>query len=221
MELIAHRGFALCNPENTIRAIRAAAPIADEIEVDVRRCGSGELVLHHDERVDRTTDGTGRVADLSLAELRTLSVQGSDEPVPAVAAAVEAIPTDVRLNLELKEPDTAGDALAAVADADCEIVFSSSHPAPLREAAGEVSLAYVYGPDEAGGDAAPVETATDLGCDALNACYGLCFGESDLVGRARGAGLAVNAWTVRTEEMASRLATAGVGGVIADRPDVL
>lgn len=199
MELIAHRGFTLCHPENTIQAIREAAPVADKIEVDVRRCGSGELVLHHDERVDRTTDGAGRVADLSLAELQTLSVQGSDEPVPALAAAVDAIPTDVRLNLELKEPDTAGDALAAVADADCEIVFSSSHPAPLREAAGLVSLAYVYGPEEAAKNDAPVETATDLGCDAINACYGLCVGDSDLVDRARRAGLAVNIWTVQTE----------------------
>ena len=53
MRLIAHRGFAGVNPENTLQAVEAAAGVADAIEVDVRRCESGDLVVIHDETVDR------------------------------------------------------------------------------------------------------------------------------------------------------------------------
>ena len=67
MRLIAHRGFAAVHPENTVRAVRAAARVADAVEVDVRRCATGELVVIHDATVDRVTDGTGPVADHSLA----------------------------------------------------------------------------------------------------------------------------------------------------------
>ena len=55
MRLIAHRGFAETFPENTVLAVREAARWADAIEVDVRRCGSGEIVCLHDATVDRVS----------------------------------------------------------------------------------------------------------------------------------------------------------------------
>ncbi len=69
----AHRGWSEKYPENTMLAYRKAAELGvDQIEIDVRVTKDGELVIIHDATVDRTTNGTGRVEDLTLAELRAL-----------------------------------------------------------------------------------------------------------------------------------------------------
>jgi len=72
-KIIAHRGSKGTRPENTLPAFAAAlADGADGIETDVHLSKDGQLVIIHDERVDRTTDGTGRVTDHTLAELKQL-----------------------------------------------------------------------------------------------------------------------------------------------------
>ena len=69
----AHRGWCSKYPENTIEAIRAAVELGvDQIETDIRVTKDGELVLMHDATVDRTTNGTGKVIDYTLEELRQL-----------------------------------------------------------------------------------------------------------------------------------------------------
>ena len=71
MKVMAHRGYSGAYPENTMLSFRKAAEVGtDGIELDVHLTRDGVLVVHHDERVDRTTDGTGRICDLSYAELR-------------------------------------------------------------------------------------------------------------------------------------------------------
>lgn len=238
MRLIAHRGFADAHPENTLSAVRLAAERADAVEVDARRCGSGEVVVIHDATVDRVTDGAGRVDGLTRAELAALSVYGSGEGVPTLADVAAALPAWVGLVLELKETGLAADALAAAADVD-DLVVSSFLPEALaecREADAEVPTALnVAGGDvetgtDGGGGAtgsgadrgrrsAGIERAVDLDCAAVHPHHGLCVPE--YVRRAHDAGLAVNAWTVVERETARALAEAGVDGVIADRADVL
>lgn len=69
----AHRGFSEKYPENTMEAFRAAVALGvDQIETDVRITADGELVLHHDATVDRTTNGTGLVKSFTLAQLKAL-----------------------------------------------------------------------------------------------------------------------------------------------------
>ena len=69
----AHRGASASHPENTMEAFRAAIEMGvDQIETDVRITADGELVLIHDATVDRTTNGTGKVAQMTLAELKAL-----------------------------------------------------------------------------------------------------------------------------------------------------
>jgi glycerophosphoryl diester phosphodiesterase len=78
----AHRGRSGPVPENTMAAFRNAVDLgADRLELDVQMTKDGELVVIHDETVDRTTNGTGRVADLTLAEIRALDA-GQGERVP-------------------------------------------------------------------------------------------------------------------------------------------
>ncbi len=86
----AHRGHHVGHPENSLAAIRSAAAIgAAFAEVDVRHSSDGALVLMHDDTVDRTTDGSGEVAALTLAELQALTLNGAD---PGDAESVK-IPT--------------------------------------------------------------------------------------------------------------------------------
>jgi glycerophosphoryl diester phosphodiesterase len=70
---IGHRGAAGHAPENTLLSIEAALAIGvDVVEIDVHRSLDGHLIVMHDERVDRTTNGSGYIRDLTLAELRDL-----------------------------------------------------------------------------------------------------------------------------------------------------
>ena len=72
-EIIAHRGYRLVAPENTLPAFEAALAFhPDMIEMDVHRTLDGKLVVIHDEKVDRTTNGTGYIKDLTLAEIKML-----------------------------------------------------------------------------------------------------------------------------------------------------
>jgi len=210
MDCIAHRGFAGTEPENTLAAVRAAGPRADLVEVDVRRCGSGDLVVIHDERVDRTTDGAGRVADHSLASLRALDVLGTGRGVPTLAEVVGA--AGPRPNVELKEPGLTADALAVAEARGRRPLVSSFLPEVVRSAADRGADAALLVADR---DSA-VERAGELGCVAVHPHHDLC--DPAFVERAHGAGLAVNAWTVRSAGTAERLSAAGVDGLIADAP---
>ena len=104
-QLIAHRGGSAYEPENTLSAFRNAIEVgADWIEMDIQRTRDGVLVVIHDEAVDRTTDGTGKVEDLTLEQIRTLDA-GNGEQVPTfeevIALAREA---GVGLLPEAKSP---------------------------------------------------------------------------------------------------------------------
>lgn len=101
----AHRGWCAKYPENTMPAFRAALEIGvDQLETDVRITKDGELVLIHDATVDRTTNGTGKVCDYTLEELRALDA-GNGEKIPTLTEFMELVkdhPT-LTIDLELKE----------------------------------------------------------------------------------------------------------------------
>ncbi|QLH84164.1 glycerophosphodiester phosphodiesterase [Halosimplex pelagicum] len=211
MDCIAHRGFAGANPENTVAAVEDAATRADGVEVDVRVCGSGELVVHHDETVDRTTDGSGPVAAHTAAELAALSVEGSEAGVPTFEAVAAAVPEGVTLHAELKERGTGEPVERVVADAGCDAVVSSFDPEALTEIEG-LPTALVQWEGEG-----LVSRARNLGCSFVHPNLGSC--DSSLVERAHGAGLRVNAWTVTDAEETAEAREAGADGVITDFPD--
>jgi len=228
MHCIAHRGFAGRFPENTLAAVRrSVAAGADGVEVDVRRCGSGEPVVIHDETVDRVTNRQGAVSALPASALADCSVLGTGEGVPTLEAVCEWLPRDVRLHIELKEAGVAADAVAVAEAFPHDVLVSSFEPDALAAAAdaADVPLAYLFGSGSrfplssrfrTGPDAA-LATARDLGCVAVNPHWSHC--DEAFVERAHGAGFAVNAWTVQSRETAETLAAAGVDGLIADAPD--
>jgi glycerophosphoryl diester phosphodiesterase len=104
-QVIAHRGGAEHAPENTLAAFRHAVALgADMLEFDVQMTKDEELVVIHDETVDRTTDGSGAVRDLTLAEIRSLNA-GNGELVPTFGEVIAQAKADgVRVLPEAKSP---------------------------------------------------------------------------------------------------------------------
>ncbi len=218
MRLIAHRGFASVYPENTLSAIERASAVADEVEVDVRRCASGELVVIHDRTVDRVTDQTGLVSEYTRSDLESMRVLDTEEGIPTLAEMLRTLPTRVGINIELKESDIETDALDLVSSLHSNSIvssFSRETLAACREVDPNVPTAYIT--DEPGTEG--VEAATELGCEYLHLSIESCSERA--VGAAHSAGRQINAWTVDSADETTMLASMGVDGVMADRPDVL
>lgn len=205
-------------PENTVRGMADSAPHVDVVELDVRRCATGELVVFHDADLDRITDATGLVSETAFDELRELTVHDSDEPIPTLPDVFEAVPDAVGINVELKVEGVADDAFAVADRFDNDVVVSSFSAAALEEAAaaGFRETAALFKADPADS----VARADSLDCSYVHPNVELCL-ESDVVERAHECGMDVNAWTVRTTETASALGDAGVDGLILDRWDVI
>ncbi len=107
ISIIAHRGSSGSAPENTLAAFRKALDDgADGIELDVRMSKDGELVVLHDRTVNRTTNGRGKVSDLTVAELRKLDA-GSSEHVPTLQEVIGILPRHILLNIEVKTDGSA------------------------------------------------------------------------------------------------------------------
>ncbi|MCQ2427462.1 MAG: hypothetical protein MJ137_03525 [Clostridia bacterium] len=130
--MAAHRGDKDCRPENTIPAFLHAIELnADGIETDIHQTRDGVLVMMHDHDVDRTTDGTGRVCDMTLEEIKKLDAgikkgeeyRGTRVPTfEEFLDVVEPYP-DLLLNLEIKDyPDVEGDICYSTADKVIEAV---------------------------------------------------------------------------------------------------
>ena len=219
MDLIGHRGCGDQYPENTVRAMRSTARHLPAVEMDVRRCGSGEVVVFHDETVDRVTDGAGRVADLGREELARLSVQGSGEAVPLLDEVLDALPRRTRVQVELKEHGLTADVLEALESSTHDAVVSSFLPGALsavHDADPTVPIGLRFNEDPE----TNLDLALDLGCSAVHPHYDLCR-ETDVVDDARAEDLRVVAWkAVESSAEVDAVRRTGVDGVTADRWDI-
>lgn len=126
------RGLTAAVPENSLLALeRCLALGVDMVEIDVRRTQDGALVLMHDEKVDRTTTGKGRVSDLTLGEVQALRLtvdgQASQVPPPTLAAFLRAARGRILVNLDLKDDNLAGPVARMVHDvgADDWVLFKA------------------------------------------------------------------------------------------------
>lgn len=231
MEHIAHRGCARQFPENTRRAVRSCAPHVDRIELDVRRCGSGELVVHHRDDLAAKTDSEGSVHGTSLDVLQDVDVLGTGSGIPTLASLLDDVPSDVDLQLDLKHGGLATDVADVVADSEHDVYPCSADVDVLRRVRetdlpfGYVSFTYfearpVSDEEVARLDYADVlETAAALGCEFVEAPHELCV-QTGFVADAHEAGLDVVAWPISTAETADAVREARVDGLMLDRYDV-
>ncbi len=107
MKIFGHRGAAGLVAENTLESITKALELGvDGIEIDVHRCKSGEIVVIHDETLDRTTNGTGKVSDYTWSELKRFrTIEGYS--IPLLHQVLDLIDAKCTLNIELKGIGTA------------------------------------------------------------------------------------------------------------------
>lgn len=104
---IGHRGAMGYEPENTLLSFEKAIDLgADMVELDVYRCKSGEIVVIHDRKVDRTTDGRGFVEEMTLKELKILDA-GKGEKIPTLEEVLNYINARILIDIELKGAGTA------------------------------------------------------------------------------------------------------------------
>lgn len=217
--LIAHRGFADVFPENTVAAVRGAVDRgAAMVEIDCRQCATGEIVVHHDETVDRVTTECGPLREYTASALASMDVLGSGSGIPTLDTVVDALPEGVGLNVELKEPDIAAAVLDTVRSVDAEVIVSSFDTQILAEAAATphdrpLALLVERRPRTA------VRRALAADCRYVHPRADLCL-RSLLVRRAHREGVGVNAWTLRSPRMARWLTRIGIDGLIADTPDL-
>ena len=224
MLVIAHRGASGYAPENTLKSFQLAIDMgADGIELDVRACASGEIVVFHDDHLERLTGAGGRVADTPLAALRKLKVNGS-EPIPTLEEVLRFIDRRASLHIEVKTEDAAP-ATAAMLDAlahrgwghESFSVISFYH-APLADIrARHPSLQ--TGAIIVGAPAQLASFGSDCGATSVNPC--LEFLTPAFMEDARARSLEVHTWTVNDATSLARARALGVNAVVGDFPDRL
>jgi glycerophosphoryl diester phosphodiesterase len=244
--VIGHRGCAGEAPENTLASFaRALADGAAVLETDVHLTRDGEPVLIHDDAVDRVSDGSGRVADLDLADLRKLDAahhfsrdggrshpeRGRGHRVPSLREALAAFP-GARFNLELKEdlPGMVENTLAAVAEAgrcDTTLLTSGENTVMQRLRAAVAREAH-----EPALGASPAEVAGfavsalrggpppdgPMALQVPTEFAGKPLVTPAFVAHAHRHGVQVHVWTIDEEDEMERLLDLGVDGIVTDFP---
>jgi glycerophosphoryl diester phosphodiesterase len=244
--VMAHQGGDKLWPGNTLYAFERAAEMSvDVLEMDIRRTADGVLVVIHDDTVDRTTNGSGRVAEMTLAELKELDAayhwpyQGDEHPYRGQAIAVPTLEElfvvlpHMRMNIDMKEWAAGVPAQLCglirdhgMSDRVIAASFSSDVIRDFRRHCPEIATAL---------SESEVRTFFGLSTAYLSAAYrpvadalqvpeyggGFHLVTRRFVENAHRHNVKVHVWTVDEIEDMQRLIELGVDGIITDRPDRL
>ena len=215
---IGHRGAAGHAPENTLAAVQKGIDLgADFVEIDVRLTSDGVLVALHDAKVDRTTNGKGRVDTLSLRELKALDA-GDGERIPTVEEVLRIAKGRTGLMLELKVGGAADPLIKAVQNVgiDIPVLYASFlHPelTAVRAVQPEAALMVLL-------ERLPRDPAA-YALQYRPAYVGLRHDRAsrDLVEAFHRAKVLVWVYTANTLDDIQRAISMGVDGVISDFPE--
>ena len=221
--IVGHRGACGYAPENTLSSFKKAIECnVDMIEFDVRKCASGELVVFHDAKVDRITDGEGYIASKSLQELKQLKVLGAETMV-TLCEALDFIDRRVKIYIELKDLCIVDEVLGIIEHyVNCKqwkysefIVGSYDHTqlCTIRTAKKEIFVAaLLYG--------IPIGFGS---CGADSNAHIICldseFITQQLVDDIHQRDMLVYVYTVNDEYQLLRVLAYGIDGIITDFPD--
>ena len=214
---IGHRGASGHAPENTLEAFQLAIDMGCPwIELDVYAV-EGELLVIHDDEVDRTTDGSGAVMELSLAALRELDA-GNGQPIPTLGEVLSLCQNKVSVNIELKGPNTAepvNQLLKTSASdgwSEKNIAISSFYHKELAKADPKFPRGALFHKE-----ANYCAIAKDLGAYSINLSAKLVTAQA--VNKAHDQGLEVWVYTVNTYDEMLELKQLGVDAVFTNYPD--
>lgn len=219
---IGHRGAAGHEPENTLRSVACAMRLGvDWIEIDVQRV-DGELIVFHDDTLERTTNGSGAVAEQSFSALRELDA-GKGEKIPTLSEVLDLIDARVGLNIEIKGPDCVASVTEMVSDYlerqpawRGKILLSSFDEAQTTELADRernYELGMLFEQD------AEVALARAKAFKASTIHPSMKQATPELVADAHAAGIKVFVYTVNEREDIAAMRALNVDGVFSDYPD--
>ena len=233
--VVAHRGFSGAAPENTLIAFEKAIAIgSDMIELDVHLSRDGEIVVIHDETLERTTNGKGMVVDHTLKELKKLDAgfsfgpQFAGERIPTLKEVLDLAKGRVPVNIEIKNPthgkypiaELTEKALREVKQAGMmdQVIFSSFNPASLEWIEGKeprVWTAFLfYRPWNSLRDILGSQEYLVLNLRNIHLTR-------EKVAEIKKAGKQINVYTVNPEEEIRQFVDWGVDGIITNHPDRL
>jgi len=222
---IGHRGAAGYEPENTLLSFKKALDLGvDAIELDVYVCKTGELVVIHDDKINRTTNGNGYVVEKTFEELRSLDA-GQGEKIPTLKEVLDLVDKKVIVNIELKGVDTANPVSKLIDryigekgwTKDNFIVSSFNHP--------ELKKFNLLNPKIKIGallTGIPIdyaEFAQKLNAYSVN--LSIEFINQEFVDDAHKRGLKVFVWTANDLDDINRIKALGVDGIFSNFPDRL
>ena len=236
--VIAHRGASAYFPENTMVSFEGAIALgADMVELDVQLTADGEVVVFHDERISRCTNGRGSIADYTLVELKKLDAGSwfdkkyAGARLPTLVEALELCKDKIAVNVEIKT-EAVTDTISNGIEEKClrivdkiamrkHVVFSSFDPRAvqhLKQIDGQIPAAVLFTKKHYGSQL-PSEIIAALGADAINCSQRELSKEwlADL----KQHGIPVNVYTVNDEKSMRRLLALGVDGIFTNWPDVL
>jgi len=233
--VIAHRGFSGAAPENTLTAFQKAIEVgSDMIELDVQLSKDEEVVVIHDETLERTTFTGGKVFDYTLKELKKLDAgswfgpQFSGERIPALKEVLGLAKGRILVNIEIKNPthgqysiiDLAKAALREVKKAGMlnQVIFSSFNPAGLewiQEREPRVWVALLY--HKSWSSLAEVTEGKNYSVLNLRNAYLT----KDKIVKIHSEGMKVNVYTVNFEEEMEQFIRWGIDGIITNYPELL
>ena len=205
--------------ENTLRSFGRAIELGvDAVELDVRRTKDGEVVVMHDDSVDRTTDGSGLVSELTLEEIRGF-VTENGERVPTLGEVLDFVGGRVKVLIELKEVGVEEEVVGLVREKGLVekvivISFLEETLRRVRELDEDIVTGLIYVRHKN-----PIKAALELKAEYLLSLYR--FTHSADVRKAHEAGLKVIVWTINKPEEATEYKKKGVDGITTDRPDIL
>ncbi len=223
MNIIGHRGAKGYQPENTLASFREAISLGvDMIELDVYTIASGEVVVIHDDTVDRTTNGTGAVTELHFDELRQLDA-GNGQHVPLLTEVLDLVDRRLPINIEIKGPGTA-EAVTDIVNSYVDnkgwrhdlFLVSSFDLQELRDfmrLSPYTPVSTLFeNPVADDLEAELGDAVVSIGIDALHITR-------QNVRKAHQRGVRVYAYTVNTKREAARMRKLQVDGVFSDYPD--
>lgn len=217
---IGHRGAAGHAPENTLASIEKAISFgADLVEVDVQRTSDGHLVIIHDKRVDRTTNGAGSVSGMSLRALRELDA-GVGQRVPTVEEVLQTAHGRVGLILELKAKGLAEQVCKTVqlSGFTGQVIYASflhDEVRAIREVDSQAMTMALFGrlPHD------PVMAAQNAKATHIGFSY-ITVTQS-MIEICHQRGLVAFAYTVNDRQDIETVMSLGVDGIVSDFPDRL